>query len=380
MTHAVPVRVLSLQTPIMGHGTYARMLREYFAQTPLCHVESAWVDADKDLLDRSVNRALCLNLPSRRLERCNLDLRRFRTEVGYGFVARRQALRHMRRRPCDVLHFHTQVSAYCSLDLMRRIPTVLSGDMTSALVAREAQGAAPAWTYTPNIALERTLYRAAAHIVLWSEWAARSVVDDYGIDPRKVSVINPSVDMAAFPPRRPHAPEERVKILFVGNDFARKGGPDLLDVFTHGFADRAELHLVTNAAVDCALPHVHVHPSVAAYSPEWLALYQSADIFALPTRGEAFGLVFMEAMAAGLPVVGTRINAIPEMVMDGETGLLAPPGDRPALARHLQALVDSAALRRQMGALGRARAARAFDAQTNFARLQDVFIRAAHKG
>lgn len=380
MTPALPVRVLSVQTPIMGHGTYARMIRRYLAQTPLVEVESAWADTDKDLLDRLVNRALCLNPPGLWLARRNLDLRRFRTELGGGFVARRQALRCLRHRPCDVLHFHTQVSAYGALDLMRRIPTVLSGDMTSALVAREAQAAAPAWTYAPNIALEQRLYHAAAHVVLWSEWAARSVVDDYGIDPKKVSVIPPGVDRAAFAPPRPHAPHERVKILFVGNDFARKGGPDLLDVFGNGFADQAELHLVTNAPVDCASPHVHRHPNVAAYSAEWLALYQSADIFALPTRGEAFGLVFLEAMAAGLPVVGTHLNAIPEMVIDGETGLLAPPGDRLALARHLQALVDNAVLRREMGAKGRARAAAEFDAQTNFSRLEDVFVRVARKG
>lgn len=380
MTPALPVRVLSVQTPILGHGTYARMIREYLAQTPRCEVESAWADTDKDLLDRVVNRALCINPPGKWLARRNLDLRRFRTELGGGFVARRQALRHMRRRSCDVLHFHTQVSAYGALDLMRRIPTILSGDMTSALVAREAQAAAPAWTYAPNIALEQRLYHAAAHVVLWSEWAARSVIDDYKIDPRKVSVIAPGVDIAAFPPPPTRAPGKRVQILFVGNDFARKGGPDLLDVFAHGFADTAELHLVTHAPPASLPPHVHVHSQVAAYSPEWLALYQSADIFALPTRGDAFGLVFLEAMAAGLPVLGTSLNAIPEMVVDGETGLLAPPGDRPALARHLQALVDNAVLRREMGAKGRARAAAEFDAQTNFSRLEDVFVRVARKG
>ena len=73
----------------------------------------------------------------------------------------------------------------------------------------------------------------------------------------------------------------------------------------------------------------------------------------MPTRGEAFGMVFQEAAAAGLPSIGTNINALPELIEDGLTGLLVLPRDTAALARALRALISSAELRRAMGAAAR---------------------------
>jgi glycosyltransferase involved in cell wall biosynthesis len=65
---------------------------------------------------------------------------------------------------------------------------------------------------------------------------------------------------------------------------------------------------------------------------ELRALYRQARVFALPARFEPYGLVLLEAMSQGVPCVGTRVGAIPEIVSDGETGLLVPAGDAQALA------------------------------------------------
>jgi glycosyltransferase involved in cell wall biosynthesis len=85
------------------------------------------------------------------------------------------------------------------------------------------------------------------------------------------------------------------------------------------------------------------------------ALFSQATVFALPTLQEPFGLAFLDAMACGLPCVGTRIEAVPEIVREGETGLLVPPGDPTALAAALQRLLADPARARAMGARGRAR-------------------------
>ncbi|MBF8288179.1 MAG: glycosyl transferase, group 1, partial [Candidatus Rokubacteria bacterium] len=81
--------------------------------------------------------------------------------------------------------------------------------------------------------------------------------------------------------------------------------------------------------------------------------YVSADIFCLPSVQESFGIVFLEAMAAGLPVVACRAAAIPEVVEDGVTGLLVPPRDPAGLARALEALAVDPERARAMGAAGR---------------------------
>ena len=90
-----------------------------------------------------------------------------------------------------------------------------------------------------------------------------------------------------------------------------------------------------------------------AHSAEWRTLWRDADLFVLPTRDEAFGMVFQEAAAAGLPSIGTRINAVPELIQDGVSGFLVAPGDREGLTRALNQLIASAERRREMGARAR---------------------------
>src|SRR5262249_12702678 len=76
---------------------------------------------------------------------------------------------------------------------------------------------------------------------------------------------------------------------------------------------------------------------------------------------EAFGLTIAEAMAAGCPMIGSRVGAIPELVADGETGFLVAPGDSQAIATALERLADDTQLRQRLGAEARARAEREFD-------------------
>ena len=90
---------------------------------------------------------------------------------------------------------------------------------------------------------------------------------------------------------------------------------------------------------------------------DWL---QRADVFVHTSRWEGFGIVLLEAMLASLPVVATRVSAIPEVVVDGETGLLAPAGDARAIAEHLSALLDDPKRRRVLAEHGLRRARERF--------------------
>ena len=83
--------------------------------------------------------------------------------------------------------------------------------------------------------------------------------------------------------------------------------------------------------------------------------YQAADLFVAPSRFESFGLIFVEAMMFGKPVIACRAGGMTEVVDDGVTGLLAEPGDVASLVRCLIKLIEDAALRRRLGAAGRQR-------------------------
>jgi glycosyltransferase involved in cell wall biosynthesis len=178
-------------------------------------------------------------------------------------------------------------------------------------------------------------------------------------------------------------PDRPVRVLFIGGDFPRKGGGELLAAWREGgFASVARLTLVTDWPIGAAeLPAgVEVRRGVAAYTAAWFALWREADLFVMPTRGEAFGMVFQEAAAAGLPAVGTRINAIPEIVSDGETGILVPPRDPRAIGDAMRRLIASPDLRRRMGRAARRRMERTASIDTYSNRLADLMVRLAQRG
>jgi glycosyltransferase involved in cell wall biosynthesis len=110
----------------------------------------------------------------------------------------------------------------------------------------------------------------------------------------------------------------------------------------------------------------------------------AADVFCLPSHREGFGLVLIEAGAAGLPVVASRIYGITDAVIEGETGLLHRPGDVADLVGKLETLISDAALHRALGEAGRRRAIQMFSADlvttamADF--LQRLFAEQSHAG
>lgn len=211
----------------------------------------------------------------------------------------------------------------------------------------------PAWR-----AREQAVYRGAADIFTMSDFVRGSLVREYGVDPARVHVVGAGPNVAPAPGE--HAPPREKAILFVGRSFVPKGGPALLDAFraVRRVHPDARLWIVSRDA-PADLPEGAVSHGVLR-SEELARLYARASVFALPTLREAFGLSLVEAMTFGLPVVATRLEAIPEIVSDGETGLLVPPGDAPALGRALAELLGDPVRLRLLGAAGRARAAERF--------------------
>jgi glycosyltransferase involved in cell wall biosynthesis len=106
------------------------------------------------------------------------------------------------------------------------------------------------------------------------------------------------------------------------------------------------------------------------------AALQAMDIFAMPSTWEGFGVSAVEASAMELPVVASNIHGIPDVVVDGETGLLVPPREPQALANALERLAGNPELRRRMGAAGRAFVAAHYRWEDNAAQMAKLYQRA----
>lgn len=292
----------------------------------------------------------------------------------------------MRKQALDCLFYHTQGTALFGIGLMQRIPTVISLDATPTnfkTIGATYDGYKASDGVLAQLKLEwyRRMFQSAAELVTWSSWVKQSLLENYGVAPAKVTVIPPGVELCQW---RPTVKEVRrgdpLRLLFVGGDFARKGGHVLLEAFRCGLADRCTLDIVTKDETVCSEGSVRVHRGLTANSPLLRQLFADADLFVFPTLGDGLPLVVMEAMASGLPVIATNVGALAEEVEDGVTGLLVPLNDPGALIEAVCALANNPARLVAMGAAARARAERLFDAEHNYKALVSVLKRCVENG
>lgn len=272
----------------------------------------------------------------------------------------------------DIVFFNTQVPAVIGAGASKR-PYVVSTDITPIQYDRmAAQYAHPAddnrvVRFLKHLS-NHAIMRGAARLLPWSSWARDSLLRDYGVNPERIEVLPPGVDIDTWSPRIRARGMDPVRFLFVGGDFWRKGGATVLDAFRALPRGSAELLLVTRSQVS-ASDGIHVFHHLNANTSELIELYRSADVFVLPSLGEAFGIAAMEALAVGLPVISSAVGGLTDIVADGESGFLIDPGDSVALASQMRALIDAPDLRARMGAAARRRAELRFDARRNAARL-----------
>lgn len=185
--------------------------------------------------------------------------------------------------------------------------------------------------------------------------ARKIVTIHYGLDELPAAPSEPTPDEAGVPPGAP-------LVLAIGRLIAQKDHATLLAAFAQVRERHPEARLAIlgwgpledqtrRQAAELGLADAVIVPG-RVEPAAWLA---RADVFAHTSRWEGFGIVLLEAMLARLPVVATRASAIPEIVVEGETGLLAEPGDAAAVAHGLDELLADADLRARFGEAGRRR-------------------------
>ncbi len=243
--------------------------------------------------------------------------------------------------------------------------------------------------YRMSTWLEAHAYASADGVIAVAEAMKRDVIDLYGVDAARVTVIPNGVDPDEFRPV--HDPEraralgldpDRPSVLFVGRLTRQKGLAHLLRavpylpagtqvVIAAGQADTPELAAEAAALVAAS--------EAAGFPIVWIegmlprdalrVLYAHATVFACPSVYEPFGIINLEAMGCHCPVVASAVGGVPEVVVDGETGLLVPltpistanpdPADPDDFARRFAAaltrVLQDPALAQRMGAAGRAR-------------------------
>ena len=221
--------------------------------------------------------------------------------------------------------------------------------------------------------LRQVTLRRTALFVPWSHFTAERTEDVYPPAASRTVVIHPGVDLEKWPQRTPPPAHERFRLLFVGGDPVRKGLDTVLDAYDRGLRDACELDVVTSLAalpdgwrrrID-ELPHVRVHDGLTPGAPELQRLYREADAFVLPTTLDMSSIASVEAMAMGIPVIVPDVGGVPDILIDGKTGLVVRPGEAPALQAAVERLRTDQALREALVLAARQHVETHFDLRKN---------------
>ena len=229
------------------------------------------------------------------------------------------------------------------------------------------------WQPLPRV--RRNALRRADVVLAPSRYTADHVAADQGVDPAKIRVLpwalDPQFEALATNAANSTVPASFPQghvVLTVGRwraDERYKGMDTLITALPRLLPRWPELELVAvgdgddrtwleDLAEETGVAR-HVHFLEKLSYEELAACYGHCEIFALPSRGEGFGLVYLEAMACGKPVIGGAHGGAPEVIEDGKTGYVVPHGDAAQLATAMETLLADRALREEMGRRGKQR-------------------------
>jgi len=237
------------------------------------------------------------------------------------------------------------------------------------------------WALQAMARLERHNCRNADAVITTSEYCRDAICRHYGVPRSRVVLVPEGIDFARW---QQVALDRRVAndgatILCVARQYPRKHISDLLRalpivrnavpnaraIIVGGGPEHDNLVALANRLSLSAVVEFTGAVSQAALA----RAYGSANVFCLPTLQEGFGIVFLEAMACGLPIVAACATAVPEVVPAGRAGLLVPPGDIDALAGGLIAILQDRDRRAAFGEYGQLHAA-----QFDWDRIATMFI------
>ena len=235
--------------------------------------------------------------------------------------------------------------------------------------------------------VERLLTQRARAVICITDALARFQVERVGLPSEKVTVVRYGLDEPppAWSADAPvELPDGARLLLGLGRLVPQKGYDIALRAFAEVLmrhpdavllilGEGPERERLEQLGRELGLGGSLLLPGRAGDVATWL---RRAELLVHPARWEGFGLVLLEAMLAGLPVVASRVSAIPEVVADGESGLLVPPDDPAALAAALERVLADSSLAQRLGEGGLARARSEFSVERMAGATADVYRRA----
>ena len=288
-----------------------------------------------------------------------------------------------RRDGLDIVHAHYAIPHAASAALARTVLTADPGGAVPRLVTTlhgtdiTLVGSDPSF-----LPLTQYAIRASDAVTTPSAWLAGATFERLAIPASvQIDVVPNFVDAERFRPRAPARRDVPV-LVHVSNFRPVKRVGDVLAVFAAIRAERpARLRLVGDGPDRAGLAAQAAALGLAA-EVEFLgeqidlpSVLCDADLFLLPSETESFGLVALEAMACGLPVVASAVGGLPEVIADGQTGVLCPMGDVGAMAAATRRLLDDAPARARLGGAGRRRAQTQFRLDPAVDRYVDIYRR-----
>jgi len=290
-------------------------------------------------------------------------------------------IRHLRGRRVDLLHTHL-----FHADLAGRLAAYEAGTPHLVHTVHVAEGRFRPWRF----GFARWAANQYDRIVCVSESVRDYHARASGLPLRRYTVIPNGIDAPRFSGReasrkllraRWGVRDEQVVVAFVGRLDVQKGIGRLLAAVSHLAArgDAVQLVIAGDGPKRGLVENFIAHGEGGA-STRWLGFVEdvagvlsAADVFVIPSRWEGFGLAATEAMAAGLPVIGTKVPGLREVILPGRTGLLIEPGDSQALAEAIHHLATDKDLRARMGAAGRKRVTEHFSIAANVAAHEQLY-------
>jgi glycosyltransferase involved in cell wall biosynthesis len=334
-------------------GTNAQVLERLRAEFPELEADQidlpTWVRSHRGIMIRNLLHVLAERGPGIFRDRDRLWGAFYRTT--YIFRAINRALND--RLSCGRYAFSLQTQSLFD-GSVSGVPHFVYTDHTE-LVNRYYPDHDPALAPPQRwLELERSIYDHADLTFTMSSNVSRSLIEQYGIDSARVRCVLAGTNVAPAQGSAPAEPDYASKrIVFVGRQWERKGGPDLVAAF----------EIVRERQPGSSLVIIGCTPELRVEGVEVLGelpaervgeQYSRAAVFCMPSLVEPFGIVFIEALSRGLPVVATSIGALPDIVEEGQSGYLHPPHDVNGLADSLSKLLGDPQLCRSLGQHGRA--------------------------